>query len=141
MGPEVACLQLWRAWSDPGSCTDIVYLDPKWTSRLWWRSVLMHGLPGLALFMHRHFPPPAAALEGLRHVASHLPLISRAVLAGSCPAAASTVAEAPQLWQRDTPTTLLWSFLMPVVFYGLWQLGYFLLVQVSCLGHCSDALS
>ena len=37
----------------------------------------------------------------------------------------------PQLQQEDTSTSLVWSFLLPLAFYALWQLVYFLIVQVS----------
>lgn len=90
-------------------------------------SVLMHGLPGLALFMHRHFPPPATAVEGLRHAASYV-LTARWQLDSSACSAADA---APRLQQQDTSTSLVWSFLLPLAFYALWQLVYFLIVQVG----------
>ncbi|KAK9835776.1 hypothetical protein WJX74_007661 [Apatococcus lobatus] len=92
-------------------------------------SVLMHGLPGLALFMHRHFPPPETAVEGLRHAACHI-LPARWQLSSREGSAAAE----PQLWQQDTTTSLVWSFLLPLGFYALWQLVYFLIVQVACRG-------
>ena len=87
----------------------------------------MHGLPGLALFMHRHFPAPATAVEGLRHAASYVLPARWQPVSSNCSAADT----AAQLQQQDTSTSLVWSFLLPLAFYALWQLVYFLIVQVS----------
>lgn len=70
-------------------------------------SVLIHQMPGLALFALKHYPPPG-------HVARYLPGGSRAE--GSPP-----------------KFSFFWSFVAPVLFYLGWQLAYFLIVQVSPL--------
>ena len=77
-------------------------------------SVLIHALPGMALFAHRYAPVPSAVLEGIARVS---PATARwAALPSSAP----------------VETSLLWTFATPLAFYGAWQLMYFLVVQVSC---------
>ncbi len=71
--------------------------------------MLIHQLPGLALFAYKYYHPPAAA-------ARYLPSLGIAV--DSLPR-----------------YSFRWSFLAPLSFYLLWQIAYFLIVQVGLLQH------
>jgi hypothetical protein len=83
-------------------------------------SVLMHLLPGLALFAHRYHTPPG--LRGWRSISQYLPQLLR----GSV----TPTGQVPQL----PPLThcLLWLIVAPLLFYITWQLVYFVIVQVLC---------
>ncbi|EIE25281.1 hypothetical protein COCSUDRAFT_40577 [Coccomyxa subellipsoidea C-169] len=72
-------------------------------------SVLIHLLPGLALFAHRYAPVPESLLS-----------VWRRVVGGEQSVA---VAE---------PAGIFWIFGAPLVFYVIWQLMYFIIVQVMC---------
>ncbi|KAF8072782.1 GPC1 [Scenedesmus sp. PABB004] len=81
-------------------------------------SVLMHHLPGLALYAHRHHTP--RALRGWRGLARAAAGLARGQLPplGAAPAPPSR------------PEHLaLWLGAAPLVFYAVWQLLYFLAVQ------------
>lgn len=79
-------------------------------------SVLIHALPGMALLAHRHAPVPPAVLGTIRSVS---PALAR--WAGARSSGGAAVPEAG----------LLWSLGAPLAFYAVWQLLYWLLVQVS----------
>lgn len=68
-------------------------------------SVLIHQLPGLALFAYKYYQPPQIA-------AKYLP--SSSIVLQSLPR-----------------YSFRWSFLAPLSFYLLWQMAYFLIVQVA----------
>lgn len=74
-------------------------------------SVLIHLLPGLALFAHQHFPPPASIAHiGLLNPVSHG---SEIQIHGSA-----------SFW---------WVLVAPTIFYAAWQTMYWFVVQVSAL--------
>jgi hypothetical protein len=98
-------------------------------------STLMHLLPGLAVFAHRHYTPPAlrgwrgllgTAYRGVAAAASAL--FGRAA-APANPAAAAAAWARPALLPRPEPWGR-WLVVAPLVFYLAWQLFYFLVVQV-----------
>jgi Protein of unknown function (DUF2838) len=93
-------------------------------------SVLMHMLPGLALFAHRYHTPPG--LRGWRGMAA----AARAILAGTAlPRMATTTAAAPgsapaaAAALASTRQLGLWLVVVPLLYYVAWQLLYFLVVQ------------
>ncbi|WIA28892.1 hypothetical protein OEZ86_011416 [Tetradesmus obliquus] len=81
-------------------------------------SVLMHLLPGLAMFAHRHYTPSGLrGWQGIAQYAAQL-LHGHIMPTGSVPPASY-----PQ-------HTLLWLVAAPLLFYIVWQLLYYLVVQV-----------
>lgn len=70
-------------------------------------SVLIHLLPGLALFAHRHFSPPACI--------AHIKLLNQIVHGRDSLGSAS-------FW---------WFLVAPTIFYAAWQTIYWFIVQVS----------
>lgn len=70
-------------------------------------SVLIHLLPGLALFAHQHFPPPASI--------AHIRLLNPVSHGGESHGTAS-------FW---------WFLVAPTIFYAAWQTVYWFIVQVS----------
>ena len=90
------------------------------TEVVFFRSALMHLLPGLAVHCNRYYLGPKGAPAVYSSV--------KALVDGSDPKASWTRLQISNMglgWQ--------WHFLYPLLFYCLWQLGYFLVVQV-CLG-------
>ncbi len=93
----------------------LLFRGTTWTIREWSAflnllvccSVLIHLLPGLALFAHRYAPVPESLLS-----------VWRRVVGGEQSVA---VAE---------PAGIFWIFGAPLVFYVIWQLMYFIIVQV-----------
>lgn len=77
-------------------------------------SVLVHLLPGLALFALQHAPVPSAVSQ---HPTLHFLSL------------AETFRQPQAQWQ---PQQLLWLMLAPVVFYAAWQFVYWFIVQVCC---------
>ena len=75
------------------------------------RSVLIHLLPGLALFAQRHFPPPEAA--------SRIRWLSLPQYTG----------------EHDGSATFWWCLVAPFIFYATWQTVYWFIVQVAMLCH------
>jgi hypothetical protein len=82
-------------------------------------SVLMHLLPGLAMVAHRHYTP--SSLRGWRGIAQYATQLLHGHItpSGSVP---------PPSYPQHT---LLWLVAAPLLFYMLWQLFYFLTVQVG----------
>eukprot|EP00191_Tetraselmis_sp_GSL018_P016787 CAMPEP_0177585952 /NCGR_PEP_ID=MMETSP0419_2-20121207/4792_1 /TAXON_ID=582737 /ORGANISM="Tetraselmis sp., Strain GSL018" /LENGTH=465 /DNA_ID=CAMNT_0019075769 /DNA_START=82 /DNA_END=1479 /DNA_ORIENTATION=- len=80
-------------------------------------STLMHLLPGLAVHCNRFYPAP----KGWRVMLSTV----RALSEGS---------EFRQEWSvprtRDDSLGIVWHFLAPLLFYCVWQLVYFVVVQL-----------
>ena len=72
------------------------------------RSVLIHLLPGLALFAHRHCRAPEPVVQVWQY------------LWGPPPASAAA----------DAPLSFFWISGAPLLFYAAWQLMYFVIVQV-----------
>jgi len=70
-------------------------------------SVLIHLLPGLALFAQRHFSPPESV--------SHIGLLSSTKYGG----------------EHDGSATFWWFLVAPFIFYATWQTAYWLIVQVN----------
>lgn len=94
-GPLAAALLIWQsAW---------VFGSPAHSV-----SVLIHLLPGLALFAQRHFPPPASV--------SHIRLLNSASYAG----------------EAGSSAIFWWLLVAPLVFYAAWQTVYWFTVQVCC---------
>lgn len=79
------------------------------------RSVLMHLLPGLAMYAHKHFPDPPATLRGLLRPS---------------PSGSESESLSSAFHSRTPPGGVFWLFVMPMVFYLAWQFLYFLVVQV-----------
>jgi hypothetical protein len=77
--------------------------------------VLLHLLPGLALYARAHHPPPAGA-----------PVVLRSLL--DSPGARSARATLP-----STPATLHSVWVVPFVAYCAWQVAYGLVLQASPL--------
>ncbi|KAI8469372.1 MAG: hypothetical protein J3K34DRAFT_522153 [Monoraphidium minutum] len=116
-GPLAGALAAWQcAW---------VFGDSEHTT-----SVLMHLLPGLALFANRYFTPPA--LRGWRGLAA---CARRALAARSLAAcglgcgggfAAPVPARPDNLW--------FWLVAAPLAYYLAWQLLYWFVVQILLRG-------
>jgi hypothetical protein len=84
----------------------------------------MHLLPGLAVFAHRYYTPPS--LKGWRGIwDSGLQLLQHKQGTNS------TVQPAAR-----PSHLLLWLVVAPLVFYIVWQLFYFVVVQVR--SHMGD---
>jgi hypothetical protein len=84
----------------------------------------MHLLPGLAMFAHRHYTP--GGLRGWRGIAQYTVqlLHGHVIPSGSVP---------PPAYREHT---LLWLVAAPLLFYIVWQLLYYLIVQVRTAGRC-----
>lgn len=93
-GPLAAALIVWQCAWVFGSADHTI-------------SVLIHLLPGLAMFAYRHYPTPQG------YWFSHLPFFKGG--------------REPYLDQGR----LQWLVLAPMMFYLCWQLMYFLVVQVA----------
>jgi hypothetical protein len=94
-------------------------------------SVLVHLLPGLAMFAHRHFATPRGWRQWLS-VASGALLPSPGADGGHAAAPAYGAArESAAL--AGLPQKALWLFCAPLLYYLAWQLLYFVVVQVRCL--------
>ena len=76
------------------------------------RSVLIHLLPGLALFAHRHCRAPEPVVQVWQY------------LWGPPPADVAA----------DAPVSFFWISGAPLLFYAAWQLMYFIIVQVGFWG-------
>lgn len=96
-------------------------------------SVLMHLLPGLAMFANRYYPSPAG-WRGMLDAGCNL-------LSGAWfdPAAASQ--HVPLQQQQQTPSgselplqdnKYTWLLAAPLLFYASWQIIYWFVVQVAC---------
>eukprot|EP00878_Enallax_costatus_P016007 GHUV01016783.1.p1 GENE.GHUV01016783.1~~GHUV01016783.1.p1 ORF type:complete len:261 (+),score=62.45 GHUV01016783.1:953-1735(+) len=83
-------------------------------------SVLMHLLPGLALFAHRYHTP--SGIRGWQGISQYLMQLVH-----------GHVVPAGQVPQLAAPKhQLLWLVGAPLLFYITWQGIYFLIVQVLC---------
>lgn len=69
--------------------------------------MLIHLLPGLALFAQRHFSPPESV--------SRISLLSSTQYGG----------------EPDGSATFWWFLVAPFIFYATWQTAYWLIVQVN----------
>ena len=69
--------------------------------------MLIHLLPGLALFAQRHFSPPESV--------SRISLLSSTQYGR----------------ERDGSATFWWFLVAPFIFYATWQTAYWLTVQVN----------
>lgn len=97
-GPLAGALLVWQSAWVFGSAAHSV-------------SVLIHLLPGLALFAQRHFSPPESV--------SCISLITSTQYGG----------------EHDGSATFWWFLVAPFIFYATWQTAYWLIVQVCCQ-HC-----
>lgn len=98
-------------------------------------SVLIHLLPGLAMYAQHHLPR-LGSLGQLRTCMPHLTAAATALELNSCIAAA-VPARSPPAGPPEHPA--VWLLAAPLAFYAAWQLVYFLVVQVSW-GVANDAL-
>lgn len=92
-------------------------------------SVLIHLLPGLAMYAHHHLP----RLSSWSQIAYCAPLLKSPATALQFTACVSL--EAPQAAQVTMTkhwisTTCIWLFAVPLVFYMVWQVSYWFFVQV-----------
>ena len=89
--------------------------------------MLVHLLPGLALFAHRRFVTPQGWQQWLQAAVHAL-----APAAGTSEALAAS--EYGRIRRSAPPLSLsqsaLWLFCVPLLFYCIWQLAYFIVVQV-----------
>lgn len=83
-------------------------------------SVLIHALPGAALFAHRYAPVPPAVVAAISSVSP--------VLARWAGARSGGIGGGAQI-----ETGLLWNLGAPLLFYAVWQLMYWLVVQVRSI--------
>jgi len=98
-------------------------------------SVLMHLLPGLAIFAHRYYTPPA--LRGWRGLLRIVSDQTAAVMVNGSAGQWTATSGGASLAAHAPPALLprphsLWSWLVvaPLLFYLTWQLFYFVVVQV-----------
>ena len=83
------------------------------------RSVLVHLLPGLALFALQHAPFPTASSQN-----AALRVLSLAD---------KFQQQQQHLRQHPLPSAqLIWLVVAPLGFYAVWQLSYWFIVQVCC---------
>lgn len=89
-------------------------------------SVLVHLMPGLAMYAHRHLPR-LHSLTQLIGCADKLRSAATALGFSSC------VSDGGRLSPGLPPgvlSGLTWTFAVPMLFYAAWQLVYFIVVQV-----------
>ena len=94
-------------------------------------SVLIHLLPGLAMYSHHHLP----RLSSWHQLKECLPLLQSPTSAmhfSSCVSLEAPLAES--LSKHWISTTLVWLIAAPMAFYVMWQFIYWLVVQVCCRG-------
>jgi hypothetical protein len=114
-GPVAAALSAWQcAW---------VFSSAEHTV-----SVLIHLLPGLAMYAHRHLPRLTSWAQ-LAGCAPRLGAAATALQFAGCVADAAPAPLAPAL-PLDRPA--LWLLAAPMAFFAAWQALYFLVVQVAC---------
>lgn len=94
-------------------------------------SVLIHLLPGLAMFAHRHMP----RLSHWGQLEDCAPLLQHSKTALEFPACVSMQARLmPQhvhaVAGNWVSMTCIWLIGMPLLFYSIWQCVYWILVQV-----------
>ena len=90
-------------------------------------SVLIHLLPGLAMFSHRHMP----RLSSWSQIETCAPLFQHAKTALQFPACVSMQApESSQMLHNPGNTILVSLIGLPLVFYLIWQTIYWFVVQV-----------
>jgi hypothetical protein len=109
----------------------LIYWQNAWvmSSQEHYISVLVHLLPGLAMYAHRHLP----RLSSWSQIAECAPLFKHASTAldfTSC-----VLLQAPQpaeltMSKHWVTTTCVWLVLVPMVFYMAWQLLYWFMVQI-----------
>eukprot|EP01025_Chloroclados_australasicus_P068792 TRINITY_DN958_c0_g1_i3.p2 TRINITY_DN958_c0_g1~~TRINITY_DN958_c0_g1_i3.p2 ORF type:complete len:486 (+),score=50.96 TRINITY_DN958_c0_g1_i3:89-1459(+) len=95
-------------------------------------SVLIHLLPGLAMFAQRYFDAP----RGLGEIYESMKCIAVSSIKVRNPEDLYSILQCNRSIQADSPytpytqDTLLWYFIAPMVFYIVWQFIYWLIVQV-----------
>lgn len=95
-------------------------------------SVLIHLLPGLAMFSHRHMP----RLSSWSQIETCAPLFQHSKTVLQFPACVSSMHVSPESSQLVHWDILLVSLIgMPLVFYLIWQAIYWILVQVLLEGY------
>ena len=101
-------------------CGTLVATPADWG--IFYYSVLMHLLPGLAVFAHLHHTPDS--MKDWRNIVHYL--------AGDLWQGQQPILAPPSDLTRG-PVKGMWFCLIgaPVLFYLAWQLVYFLIVQVS----------
>ena len=97
-----------------------------WSSADHTISVLLHLLPGLAMFAQRHLPR-LTSWQQLAACAGNLRDASTVLHLGSC-IAESDAGERAVLQNSER---LAWLFVVPLAFYAVWQVTYFCVIQVS----------
>lgn len=89
-------------------------------------SVLIHLLPGLAMFSHRHMP----RLSNWGQIESCAPLLQHSKTALQFPACVSLQAPESSHIQHTGDTVLVSLLGMPLAFYLIWQAFYWFVVEV-----------
>ena len=89
-------------------------------------SVLIHLLPGLAVWAHRHFPAPPEVHGAAAQAAHAVGWTSFGALAVQQP-------------QQQAPSWLL-MLAAPLLFYAVWQVLYWVIVQVGQLASVACVL-
>lgn len=95
-------------------------------------SVLIHLMPGLAMYAHHHLPRVATLRQILR-CASMLRHPTTALHFGVCCIegdGAQTAQQAAMLGDGSYAAAAVWLMAAPLAFYSVWQLMYWFLVQV-----------
>lgn len=91
--------------------------------------MLIHLLPGLAMFVHQHYSVPRTLPQ----------LVERVVCAvGHGQETSACAGLGAGRVPEHLPNSFLWLFLAPLVFYATWQAFYWLIVQV---GFCGNLVS
>eukprot|EP01024_Parvocaulis_polyphysoides_P022250 TRINITY_DN20640_c0_g1_i5.p2 TRINITY_DN20640_c0_g1~~TRINITY_DN20640_c0_g1_i5.p2 ORF type:complete len:282 (-),score=30.67 TRINITY_DN20640_c0_g1_i5:887-1732(-) len=95
-------------------------------------SVLIHLLPGLAMFAQRYFDAP----RGLGEIYSSMRCIVLTAIKVRKPDDLYTILQCNHSFKSDAniipykQENYMWYFVAPIVFYAAWQFIYWLLVQV-----------
>lgn len=89
-------------------------------------SVLIHLMPGLAMYAHRHLP----RVTTWNQIMSCIPKLQRAATALNFSGCITDKGPLSSGLPLEWKTCMMWLVLAPMLFYGVWQLIYFLAVQV-----------
>lgn len=112
-GPVAGALVIWQcAWVFSSSSHTI--------------SVLLHLLPGLAMYAQHHLPHPQS-FDQLKRCSSALRSGTTVLNLNSCISSgtSSSARIGVQHWG-------LWLLVVPLLFYAVWQALYWIIVEVSC---------
>lgn len=89
-------------------------------------SVLIHLMPGLAMYAHRHLP----RVTTWNQIMSCIPKLRSAATALNFSGCITDKGPLSSALPLEWKSCMMWLMLAPMVFYAIWQFIYFLAVQV-----------